>query len=366
MAVKINSRGILINLSLIIISTLFALFLSEIALRHMGFKPMYVSPERDRFWKYDSVLGWTHQPGQEGMFETPQFRTSVQINENGLRDRSHTYKRQNNTERILVLGDSFAWGYGVEESERFSQLLEKSMDVEVINAGVSGYSTDQELLWYKSEGIKYETDLVILELAGNDVGDNDRDLVSTIYYKPKFVLEDGQLIPPVYPVPKTSPQGRFIYSLSQRSALVYFLVQRYFDLITLYSTAGANPVHASSLTSGISAEKEDFKLTIALLDEIRSIAESRNAKFMIVATDRWWDSTSGGTYKDFINTLHDEGFLVLDVESMPGFNPEKMLIPDDGHWNQAGHEFVAEKIKSFIETHQLLSHSSLIINQTSN
>jgi lysophospholipase L1-like esterase len=350
-----NLRGILINLSLIIISTLFALIVSEIALRLIGLKPLYVSPERDRFWKYDPLLGWAHEPGQAGIFETPQFRTLVRINNNGLRDRPHSYERQNNIERILVLGDSFAWGYGVEESERFSQLLEKSLDVEAINAGVSGYSTDQELLWYQNEGIKYETDLVIVELAGNDVSDNNRQLVSTIYYKPKFVLEEDQLIPTNYPVPKTSPQGKFIYSLSQRSALVYFLVQRYFDLLSLYRDVKVNSHQTNSAVSGISAEREDFKLTIALLDEIRNIAKSRKAKFMIVATGRWWDSPPGETYEDFINTLQTEGFLVLDVESMPGFDPEVMLIPKDGHWNQAGHEFVAKEIKAFIASHQLLS-----------
>jgi hypothetical protein len=116
-----------------------------------------------------------------------------------------------------------------------------------------------------------------------------------------------------------------------------------------------NSDHASSPVSGLSTEKEDFKLTIALLDEMRNIAKSRNAKFMIVATDRWWDSPPGETYEDFINTLQTEGFLVLDVESMPGFDPEVMLIPNDGHWNQAGHEFVAKEIKAFIASHQLLS-----------
>jgi lysophospholipase L1-like esterase len=354
--VNINIRGILINLSLIIVSTLFALFLGEIALRLMGFDPMYVSPERDQFWKYDSRLGWAHQPRQEGIFETPEFRTFVRINENGLRDRPHSYERQNDGERLLVLGDSFAWGYGVEESDRFSQLLETSLDVEVINAGVSGYSTDQELLWYSSEGIKYETDLVILVLAGNDVGDNDREIVSTIYYKPKFVLEDGQLIPKGYPVPKTGSQGRLIYSLSQRSAFAYFLIQRYFDLLSLYGKMKGNsdPANARGSGTSVSAKNEPFELTIALLHEMRNIAELRKAKFMIVATDRWWNGPSGETYKDFINRLRTEGFLVLDVESKPGFDPEEMLIPNDGHWNQAGHEFVAEKIKAFIEMHQLL------------
>lgn len=355
MTAKINSRSILINLSLIIVSTLFTLVLSEIGLRLFGFSPMYVSPERDRFWKYDSVLGWAHQPGQEGIFETPQFRTAVHINENGLRDRPHSYERQDETERVLVLGDSFAWGYGVEELERFSQLLEKSLDVEVINAGVSGYSTDQELLWYRSEGIKYETDLVIVVVAGNDVGDNEQQLVNTIYYKPKFVLEDGQLVATGYPVPKTSPEGRLIYSLSQRSALAYFLTQRYFDLRSLYRKAKVNSNYESSSASGLSTESKSFQLTVALLDKMRNTAEARKAKFMIVATDRWWNSPSNEIYKDFINTLRAEGFLVLDVESLPGFNPEKMLIPNDGHWNQSGHEFVAEKIKALIETDQLLS-----------
>lgn len=351
---KINYRGILINLSLIIISTLFALFLSEIAVRLIGFKPLYVSPERERFWKYDSVLGWAHEPDQEGIFETPQFRTSVRINEKGLRDRPHSYERQDDMGRILVLGDSFAWGYGVEESERFSQLLEKSLNVEAINAGVSGYSTDQELLWYRSEGIKYETNLVILVVAGNDVGDNEQELVSTIYYKPRFILEDGQLVLTGEPVPQTSPRGKFVYSLSQRSALAYFLVQRYFDLLSLYSKLKVNSDHVSSPASGTNAEAEPFKLTIALIDEIRNIAESKNAKFMIVTTNRWWNSPAKETYKDFVNTLQADGFLVLDVESMPGFDREEMLIPDDGHWSRVGHEFVAAKIKDFIESNGLL------------
>ena len=351
---KINSRGILINLSLIIISILFALFLSEMTLRLMGLKPLYVSPERDRFWKYDSLLGWAHEPGQEGIFETPQFRTLVRINENGLRDRQHSYERQNDLDRILVLGDSFAWGYGVEEAERFSQLLEKSLGVEVINAGVSGYSTDQELLWYQNEGIKYDTDLVILVIAGNDVGDNEQQLVSTIYYKPRFVIEDGELVLTGYPVPKTSPKGKLIYSVSQRSALAYFLVQRYFDGLSTYSRWKVNSEHANSPVSNINAEREPFRLTIALIDEIRNIAESRKAKFMIVATGRWWNGPPGETYHDFIDQLQTEGFLVLDVEALPSFDPDEMVIPEDGHWNGAGHAFTAEAIEAIIEQDQLL------------
>jgi lysophospholipase L1-like esterase len=352
---KTHYRSLLINLLLIAASILFALFLSEVALRLIGFKPLYVSPERDRFWKYDSLLGWAHQPGQEGIFETPQFQTVVRINKNGLRDRTRSYERQNDSDRILVLGDSFAWGYGVEESERFSQLLEEEMDVEVINGGISGYSTDQELLWYKNEGIKYESDLVVLVIAGNDVGDNEQPLVSTIYYKPKFVIENGQLILTNYPVPKTSLQGKFVYALSQRSALAFFLVQRYFDLLALYGKTKVDSHNANSPVADENTEREPFKLTIALVDEIRNIAKARKAKFMIVITDRWWNYPTEDTYEDFVIRLQNEGFVVLDVESMTGFDPEVMIIPDDGHWNRDGHEFVAEKIKALIVKQEFIS-----------
>jgi hypothetical protein len=42
---------------------------------------------------------------------------------------------------------------------------------------------------------------------------------------------------------------------------------------------------------------------------------------------------------------------------MPGFVPAEMLIPDDGHWNREGHEFVADRIKDFIESNRLIDQS---------
>ena len=93
---------------------------------------------------------------------------------------------------------------------------------------------------------------------------------------------------------------------------------------------------------------------MALIDEMRNIAESRNAKFMIVSTERWWNYRSEETYKDFVTAMQSEGFVVLDVESMPGFDPAEMIIQDDGHWNKDGHEFVSDRIEEFIESNQLL------------
>lgn len=76
---------------------------------------------------------------------------------------------------------------------------------------------------------------------------------------------------------------------------------------------------------------------------------------MIVATAGWWNGPLGETYEAFIDTLKAGGFLVLDVESMAGFDPKEMQIPDDGHWSGAGHELVAKEIEALIENQQLLS-----------
>ena len=195
---------------------------------------------------------------------------------------------------------------------------------------------------------------MILVIAGNDVGDNEQQLVSTIYYKPKFVIEDGQLVLTNYPVPKTSLQGKLVYSLSQRSVLAFFLVQRYFDLLSLYGKTKVDSDQGRLTVSAARAETAPFELTIALVNEIKNIAESRSAKFMIVTTDRWWNYPSEETYTDFVATLKSEGFVVVDVEAMAGFDPDEMLIPDDGHWNKSGHEFVAEKIKALILTNQFI------------
>jgi hypothetical protein len=229
--------------------------------------------------------------------------------------------------------------------------------VEVINAAVSGYSTDQELLWLRTEGVKYEFDFMILALAGNDIGDNHRQLVHTIYYKPQFVSDGDQLALQGYPAPRTSPQGKLAYWLSQRSALAFFLVQRYFDLQSSYQDFRGNSREAEASANGPDIASRPFDLTIALLDEIRRIAESRDAPFVIVATKQWWNAPPGATYQDFIAALRAERYSVLDVETVPGFDTETMVIPGDGHWNPAGHEFVAEQIQNLIGTQQLLNES---------
>jgi len=98
-----------------------------------------------------------------------------QISSQGLRDDEVTVPKPKGTFRILVLGDSVTYGVDVLKSQAFPDRLEGflrdqfSESVEVINAGVSGYTAYNELQYYLTQGRKFEPDLVIVASCMNDV-----------------------------------------------------------------------------------------------------------------------------------------------------------------------------------------------------
>ena len=74
--------------------------------------------------------------------------------------------------------------------------------VEVLNAGVSGYSTDQELLLWRSEGVRYAPDGVVLVYVSNDPVNNVRRFAYG-HPKPLFLLQDEALVLSNVPVPES-------------------------------------------------------------------------------------------------------------------------------------------------------------------
>ena len=102
----------------------------------------------------------------------------VDINTHGLRGPETTYKKPPGTYRILNLGDSIAMGWGVPEEKTYGHQLEallneqrkENLHYEVINAGVPGWSLDNELAYLQAEGLKYEPDLILLDMTiANDI-----------------------------------------------------------------------------------------------------------------------------------------------------------------------------------------------------
>jgi lysophospholipase L1-like esterase len=201
-------RKLLQNLALTFFSLLFTLVLLEGAARIFKLGT-------GLFWQPDSQLGWVNIPdasGWESCYGECQIR--VTINSKGLRDREIPYEKESGTTRILMLGDSTTAAMQVALEDTFvkqleDELVENNGDWEVINAGVNAYGTDNELLFYRLEGQKYEPDIVFLNMyLANDVYNNHPTL--ELRYggqsaKPYFTLnEAGDLAIQNYPVEDTT------------------------------------------------------------------------------------------------------------------------------------------------------------------
>lgn len=185
----------LLNAILLGASLCVALILGELSLRLIDFSyPV--------FYTYDDTVGVALRPGAEG-WNRSEGEAFIKISNDGLRDREHPRKKPHNTIRIAVLGDSMAEAMQVPAEASFWSIVERQAkeckafgerDVEVLNFGVSGYGTAQELLTLRNRVSGYAPDVVVLAFyAGNDVRNNSREL-EPMKLRPFFRLENGALV----------------------------------------------------------------------------------------------------------------------------------------------------------------------------
>lgn len=131
-------------------------------------------------WKYaramkriarDPALAHEHVPGATARL----MGVDVTINSHKLRDREIPFEKSPGTTRILMLGDSLTFGWGVNFEATSSKVLERELNAvgngrmfEVINAGVGNYNTSMEVQYFFNEGVRYSPDVVVLNYFIND------------------------------------------------------------------------------------------------------------------------------------------------------------------------------------------------------
>lgn len=183
------------NLFLVGVGLLMGVAVCELGLRLAGVSyPI--------FSKIDGDLGVVLRPDAEGWWKT-EGEAYVRINGDGLRDRDHSRSKPADVLRIAVLGDSFAEAVQVKAEDAFWAVLEHDLrgcpalggrEPEVINFGVSGYGTAQELIMLRRRVWAYSPDVVLLAVTPtNDIRNNFKALEKD-ERRPYFVRDGGKLL----------------------------------------------------------------------------------------------------------------------------------------------------------------------------
>ena len=171
-----------------------------------------------------------NEPGAHYRHRSPDVNVAFRINAQGMRaDEDYAYAKPQGRRRIICLGDSFTAGYEVEQEETFARVLERELtarghSAQVLNAGVSGYSNAEALLYLERELYRYEPDVVVLSFFSNDLADNVRTGL--------FDLEQGRLVPRAERYVPLGRLGNFLNTnflfnfLSERSNLMALLKER--------------------------------------------------------------------------------------------------------------------------------------------
>lgn len=149
-----------------VVMTLLSLGTAEILLRLVDYPPSGFSP-----WIRSDAFGFRLAPGISTRMRGPEYDVEIATNSLGMRDDEPAAKTK---PRVLLLGDSFAMGYGVERGQIFADRLEQELPIDVINAGTGGYEIIQQPRVLEEYGPRLQPDLVLYALyLGNDLAQND-------------------------------------------------------------------------------------------------------------------------------------------------------------------------------------------------
>lgn len=297
-------------------------------------------PRTGEFTDYDATRGWAVKPGVRNM--TP-FGNGKYVNTNarGLRGATdYAYARTPGVRRILVLGDSFAFGSEVSDDETFAHDLETMLPkTEVLNLGVQGYGHDQMLLYLQQEGVKYRPDIVLI---GFLYVDGYRNLWNFFAYaKPKFKLTARGLELTNVPVP--TPEQVMAEEPYRSKALDLGVILRE----KIRWASGAN-------------DRRTQELTRALLGQIVATTRSIGAAPVLVympVYDEVNDLSDGMSERElYVDSFcHDQGIACLFLR--PRFSQaakQGVKLEARAHWNPEMHRMAAEEIARFLDSNGLI------------
>tara|TARA_B100000959_G_C14983189_1_gene624409 strand:+ start:2486 stop:3520 length:1035 start_codon:yes stop_codon:yes gene_type:complete len=328
----LNLKNILKNSFLLFISTFIPLACVELGFYFYGEKFFLWQTNQSWITQLDEELVYSLQPNKIGHFKQDEFVEKSRINSFGLRDKEID-KYSKYDKRIIVLGDSFTYGYGVNNGQTYSDFLESfffredGKKIDVVNAGVHGYGTDQEYKLYKTRLYeKLRHDVLIIGINANDIDDNIGNPLYTI---------DNNLLKPL---DATKTWIYFLTNVYQKSPGI---IKRSYTFNFILSRLKNKDIF--SLLPDLDKKgliKWSKRKILLEIEDLKRMTKKKGIKFVVYTVPM--KNTSPNAYDWLIKnktTFSDSDILFLDIAKGPVWKEKKseLFFQKDPHLNKNGY-----------------------------
>jgi lysophospholipase L1-like esterase len=289
-----------------------------------------------------------------------------------MRDHEYPLEKPIGVARIAVLGDSYAFGNGVPAEATFAKVLERALNAkresdvrfEVMNFGVKGYDTTQELATLREVALRLDPDVILVAYFLNDVGDPERSFADDGGDLDRGGGTDGDA--PEGEGGATAPRGprqvpirmRVRDFLVGRSRLGAFLVREIaiaVRAVVRVPYQGVVDYNRPFVENGAA-----WRTSKSALGEIKAIADSITAPMMVVIIPEMGNFNEQYPF----HAAHDSlaaycsaiGVPTCDLlDGFTGLEAKRLWVaPDDPHFNRRAHRLAAGQIEGALAARGLL------------
>ena len=334
----------------------------------LGLRAVNPQPIKPMLFAFHPQLGFIHVPNQKGRRSYPgAFSYTYRNNSYGLRANREYTQEKTKDYRIIILGDSFIYGIGVDDDQTLPFQIEIGLSnlghsVEVINAGSAGKGTDYALKFFQTLGYKLKPDLTILCFTPNDFIENE----FSVYYN---FSQDGKLI--VNSLPNSLMQKKDFL----RRLPLYNWLLTWSHLANLIKLKAANIIAAIEVSRGIHtgwvyhyptkgefySNEHNIKLTAILIEQLREAVQAADSELIFLYLPyrdevEYYRQTRklSGDEIAFNNLLISQQENLLSLTSILADSTktiDQLYFPKDPHPTPAANSIMADFMGSQIEEH---------------